>query len=56
MMKFLKPIREKRSHEEVIYRRIKQFFDDLLFDFMKEVLKDNTLENALDLRTLLRRG
>lgn len=56
MMKFLKPIREKRSHEEVIYRRIKQFFDELLFDFMKEVLKDNRLENALDLRTLLRRG
>ena len=56
MMKFLKPIREKRRHEEVIYRRIKQFFDELLFDFMKEVLKDNRLENALDLRTLLRRG
>lgn len=56
MMKFLKPIKENRSHEEVIYRRIKQFFDDLLFNYMKEVVKDNRFENALYLRTLLRRG
>lgn len=30
--------------------------DDLLFGFMKEVLKDNRLENALGLRELIRRG
>ncbi|MBQ8677318.1 MAG: minor capsid protein [Alphaproteobacteria bacterium] len=55
-MKFLKPIRENRGQEELISRKIKQFFDDLLFDFMEAVLKNNRLENALGLRELIRRG
>ena len=56
MIKFLKPIKENRSQEELIYRKIKTFLDDLLFGFIKEVLKDNRLENALGLRELIRRG
>lgn len=40
----------------MISRKIKQFFDDLLFDFMEAVLKNNRLENALGLRELIRRG
>ena len=36
----LKPVVENRTQEEIIFRRIKRYYDDLLFNFIDLVLKD----------------
>lgn len=51
----LKPVVEDRTQEEIIFRKIKAYFDDLLFAFIEEVLKE-PLENATDINWYLKRG
>lgn len=51
----LKPVEENRTQEEIIFRKIHEYFDDLLFAFLEEVIKE-PLENATDINWYLRRG
>lgn len=51
----LKPIEENRTQEEIIFRKIKEYFDDLLFVFLEEVVRE-PLENATDINWYLKRG
>lgn len=51
----LKPVTEDRTQEEIIFRKIKEYFDDLLFTFLEEVVKE-PLENATDINWYLKRG
>lgn len=36
----LKPVVENRTQEEIIFRKIKRYYDDLLFNFIDLVIKD----------------
>lgn len=51
----LKPVEENRTQEEIIFRKIKAYFDDLLFAFLEEVVRE-PLENATDISWYLKRG
>ena len=51
----LKPVEENRTQEEIIFRKIKEYFDDLLFTFLEEVVRE-PLENATDINWYLKRG
>lgn len=51
----LKPIVENRTQEEIIFRKIKEYFDDLLFTFLEQVVRQ-PLENATDINWYLKRG
>lgn len=41
----LKPIRENLYQEQTIYRKIKEYYDDILFSFIDKVFKENRFEN-----------
>ena len=41
----LKPIRENLYQEQIIYRKIKEYYDDILFGFIDKVFKEDRFEN-----------
>ena len=44
-MKSLPEVKMNKFQEQVIYSKIAKFFDDVLFSYMEEVLKDKRVEN-----------
>jgi len=44
----LKPIYQTKAHEKVVFDRIKDFLDELLFGYIDEVMSENPLENSKD--------
>ena len=44
-MKSLPEVKMNKSQEQVIYSKIAKFFDEVLFSYMEEVLKDKRVEN-----------
>ena len=51
----LKPVTENRTQEEIIFKKIKEYLDDLLFTFLEQVVRQ-PLENATDINWYLKRG
>lgn len=51
----LKPVVENKTQEEIIFRRIKRYYDDLLFNFIDLVLKDR-YENDNSIEWYIRKG
>ena len=51
----LKPVVENRTQEEIIFRKIKRYYDDLLFNFIDLVIKDR-YENDNSIEWYIRKG
>ena len=44
----LKPIYQTKAQEKIVFDKIRDFLDELLFDYIDEVMSDNELENSKD--------
>lgn len=56
MLKSLKPVEMPKGLEKEVYEKIVDWFDELFFDFIDEVLKDDTVHNSKGIVSALLMG
>ena len=56
MLRSLKPVEMTKGLEKEVYERIVDWFDELFFDFIEEVLKDNIVHNSKGIVSALLMG